>query len=112
MTVLNLLIINLLIILIIDLSGFVPSLKRLISKTLTKNKINTDEFRIKPFDCSYCMTFWCLMLYLLIIGEFTLPYLFTVIVITHFTDVTKQLMVLSRDLLIKLINKIYEKVID
>lgn len=112
MILLNLLIINLAVILIVDLSGFIPQFKRFISKWLTKDKIATNDFSIKPFDCSYCMTFWILLLYLIIAGEFTFATLFAVLMITHLTDVTRQLMLLIKDLLIKLINTVYERIID
>lgn len=109
MILLELLIMNLAVILIIDLSGFVPNLKRFISKWLTKQKIETDDFRIRPFDCSYCMTFWILLLYLLFTGQFTLVTLAAVILITHLTDVTRQFMLLLKDSLIKLIDIIYDR---
>jgi hypothetical protein len=109
MILLKLLIINLVAILIIDLSGFIDNFKLLISKLLTKNNFKTTEFSLKPFDCSYCLTFWCSIFYLIIIGQFTFVNLFFVILITHFTDVTKQLMILLKDVLIKLIDIIYDK---
>lgn len=109
MTLLNLLIINLVVVLIIDLSDFIPTLKRFISKRLTNNKITTDEFSLKPFDCSFCMTFWILLSYLLIIGQFTFVNLLWLILLTYLTDVTKQFMILLKDLLNKLINLVYDK---
>ena len=112
MILLNLLIMNLAVILIVDLSGFIPNFKRFISKWLTKDKFTTTEFSIKPLDCSYCMTFWILLLYLLFTGQFTFATLFAVLMLTHLTDVTRQLMLLIKDLLIKLINTVYERFID
>lgn len=109
---LKLLIINLVVILAIDLSGFVPHLKRQLSKWLTKDKFTTDDFRIRPFDCSYCMTFWSLLLYLVITQQVTFFSIFLVVMLTHLTEVTKQVLLLIRDLLIKLIDIVYEKVID
>lgn len=109
MILLKLIIINLALILMIDLSGFVPECKHFVSKLLTNNKIDTANFRIKPFDCSYCMTFWCTLLFIICTGQFTFINLFWVIMITHFTDVTKQIMLLLKDLAIKLINTIYDR---
>lgn len=111
MILLNILVINLALILAIDLSGFIPSVKRLISKWLTKNQIETDSFRIRPFDCSYCMTFWCTLLFIIVIGQFTFLNLLLVIVVTHLTDVTRQTMLLIKDLLLKIINTAYDKFI-
>ena len=112
MILLNILVINLALILVIDLSGFVPSIKRLISKWLTKNQIETDSFRIRPFDCSYCMTFWCTLLFIIVTGQFTFLNLLFVIIVTHLTDVTRQTMLLIKDLLLKIINTAYDKLID
>lgn len=112
MILLNILVINLALILAIDLSGFIPSVKRLISKWLTKNQIETDSFRIRPFDCSYCMTFWCTLLFIIVTGQFTFLNLLLVIVVTHLTDVTRQTMLLLKDLLLKIINTAYDKLID
>ena len=111
MILLNILVINLALILVIDLSGFIPSVKRLISKWLTKNQIETDSFRIRPFDCSYCMTFWCTLLFIIVTGQFTFLNLLLVIIITHLTDVTRQTMLLIKDLLLKIINTAYDKLI-
>ena len=112
MIYLNLLIISLVVILIVDISGFIPHFKRFISKWLTKEHIVTDEFSMKPFDCSFCMTFWSLLLYLTIVNEFTFINILGVVMFTFFTDVTKQILLLIKDLLIKLIDVIYERVID
>ena len=112
MTYLNLLIINLVVILIVDISGFVPNLKRFISKWLTKDRITTTEFSLKPFDCSFCMTFWSLLLYIAVTQQFTFINILGVVTITLFTDVTKQLLLLIKDLLLKMIDTIYERVID
>lgn len=112
MTLLELLTINLALILIIDLSGFVPSFKLLISKLLTKDRIATADYRIKPFDCSYCMTFWCLMLYIIITQQFTSVNILAVLALTHLTDVTRQLLLLIKDMLLKLINTIYDKTVE
>ena len=106
MILLKLLTINLVLILVIDLSGFVPEFKRLISKWLTKDNISTDSYRLKPFDCSYCMTFWCTMLYLLVTQQFTCFTVLLALGLTHFTDVTRQMMLLIKDILIKLIDTI------
>ena len=112
MILLELLTINLVLILVIDMSGFVPEFKQLLSKLLTKNAIATDAYRIKPFDCSYCMTFWCCMLYLLVTQQFTCFTVLLALGLTHFTDVTRQMMLLIKDILIKLIDTIYDKVIE
>jgi hypothetical protein len=109
MMFLKLFIINLAVILIVDLSGFIPSMKRKLSKVFTKNTISSDNFSLKPFDCSYCMTFWCLLGFLLYSHELTFITVLYLLIITHFTEVTKQILLLLKDIAIKIIDYIYDR---
>lgn len=109
MTFLNLTLICLVCVVIIDLSGFVNSLKRLISKILTKSRIPTTDFSIKPFDCSLCMTFWCCILYTIFTNEFTLVNLAYICILSFMTDTIRQGLLLLKDLLNKLIDTIYDR---
>lgn len=109
---LNLFLIALVSVLIIDISGFIDSFKLLISKWLTKSKFQSNQFRIKPFDCSFCMTFWVGLIFTLAVGQFTLLNLATILLMAYMTEPIKQLLILVKDLLIKLIDVIYGKVID
>ena len=109
---LKLFIINLAVILIVDLSGFIPTMKRKLSKIFTKNTIASDNYSLKPFDCSYCMTFWCLLGFLLYSHELTFITVLYLLIITHFTEVTKQLLLLLKDIAIKIIDYIYESLTD
>ena len=93
---------------IIDDSGVIDSIKRALSKFLTHGKFPTADYRIKPFDCSYCMNFWCGLIYLFIIGQFNIPYIAFVLLLSGLTPITKDLINLVRDLIIKAINKIYD----
>lgn len=65
--ILDMLFITLLIVYVVDLSGFIDSVKSGLSRWLGVRVV-----RIKPFDCSLCCTWWALLLYLLIVGRFTL----------------------------------------
>lgn len=105
----ELLIINLVSIFVIDLSGFIDEFKRMLSKMLTHNNIVKSDFRIKPFDCSFCMTFWLCLLFTIVTGQFTFVSLLLIITVTYFTDVTRQLLLLIKDLIIKLINTVYDR---
>lgn len=112
MIYLNLLLIALVSVLIIDISGFIESLKLLISKLLTKSQLQSTQYRIKPFDCSFCMTFWVGLIYTIVTGEFNLVTLAAILLIAFMTEPIKQLLILVKDLLIKIIDVIYGKVID
>ena len=107
-TLLYLALIQFILVVIIDDSGFIDSVKRGISKLLTNGKIITDNFDLKPFSCSYCMQVWCGLAYLLIIGQFTIPYIAFNFLLAVMVPITKDLVNLLRDICIRLINKIYD----
>ena len=82
----------------IDISGFVHSIKAAIGKFLG---ISPNSFRIKPFDCSFCMTFWVSMIYLLVVGRFTLVNIAVVLLLCCLTTPLKNLIMSVRDKLTK-----------
>ena len=85
-------------VLVIDISGFVYSLKVAIGKFLG---ISPNSFRIKPFDCSFCMTFWISLIYLLVAGRFTLVNIAIVLLMCCLTTPLKNLIMSVRDKLTK-----------
>ena len=85
-------------VIVIDISGFVYSLKVAIGKFLG---ISPNSFRIKPFDCSFCMTFWASMIYLLVVGRFTLVNIAIVLLMCCLTTPLKNLVMSVRDKLTK-----------
>lgn len=85
-------------VLVIDISGFVHSIKAAIGKFLG---ISPNSFRIKPFDCSFCMTFWASMIYLLVVGRFTLLNIAIVLLLCCLTTPLKNLVMSVIDKLTK-----------
>ena len=85
-------------VLVIDISGFVHSIKAAIGKFLG---ISPNSFRIKPFDCSFCMTFWISMIYLLVVGRFTLVNIAIVLLLCCLTTPLKNLVMSLMDKLTK-----------
>ena len=85
-------------VLVIDISGFVHSIKVAIGKYL---KISPNSFRIKPFDCSFCMTFWVSVIYLLVVGRFTLVNIAIALLLCCLTTPLKNLVMSVRDKLTK-----------
>ena len=94
----NLIAILIISVLVIDISGFVHSIKAAIGKYLG---ISPNSFRIKPFDCSFCMTFWVSMIYLLVVGRFTLVNIAIVLLLCCLTTPLKNLVMSVRDKLTK-----------
>ena len=107
--IIDLIIIQLIIVFIIDLSGAVESFKLFISKILTKGKIQTTNFDLKPFTCSLCMTWWTGLIYLLICHSFTIPYIALVALLSYLTPLSSSILLLIKDLAIFLINKLNMK---
>ena len=85
-------------VIVIDISGFVHSIKAAIGKYLG---ISPNSFRIKPFDCSFCMTFWVSMIYLLVVGRFTLLNIAIVLLLCCLTTPLKNLIMSLIDKLTK-----------
>lgn len=104
--ILNLFIIAVITVFIIDISGFVNEVKLMISKWLTKGKIISADWDLKPFTCSLCMTFWIGLIYIICLNQFTLLNLLLVCVFSFLTPVINETLLLIKDLIIKLINKI------
>ena len=94
----NLIAILIICVIVIDISGFVHSIKAAIGKYLG---ISPNSFRIKPFDCSFCMTFWVSMIYLLVVGRFTLVNIAIVLLLCCLTTPLKNLVMSVRDKLTK-----------
>lgn len=57
---------------IVDISGIVDTIKQVIWRWLFKDR-EYREFRLKPFDCSLCLSFWSGLIYLLCVGQFNIP---------------------------------------
>ena len=85
-------------VIVIDISGFVYSIKVAIGTYL---KISPNSFRIKPFDCSFCMTFWVSMIYLLVVGRFSLVNIAIVLLLCCLTTPLKNLIMSLIDKLTK-----------
>ena len=106
--ILNLICIWIICVVVIDISGFIDSIKYGISYLLTKGKIPSSDYRIKPIDCSFCMNFWIGLIYIICIGEFSLPAVAFILMLSVFTPILKDIIILLKDVCIKLIDKFYD----
>lgn len=105
-TILDLIFIQMILVFIIDLSGFADTMKSKLSSLLTQGKIKSFDYRIRPFDCSLCMNFWCGLIYLLIVHQFTIPLIAFVCLLSVTTTLTKDTFYTLNDLFIRLLKKI------
>lgn len=108
--ILDLFLIAVIVVCIVDLSGFVGTLKSVLSKVLTKGKISNSDYQLKPFDCSLCMTFWIGLIYLIIYNQLTLLNTSILLLIAVSTPIINDTIRLIQDLITKIINIIYKKI--
>lgn len=101
MIYLKLIEITVIVVIIIDISGFVDSIKEFIGKALDISNV-----RLKPLDCSFCLNFWVSMGYLIWVGELSLTTLMVSLLLSVMTPTIQDLIYLMRDLIANLINKI------
>ena len=93
--------ITIIVVIIVDISGFIDSIKNLIGKVLGINNV-----KLKPLDCSLCMTFWVSMVYLVIASELSITAVMVALLLSTMTPVIGDLVYLVRDLIGKIINNI------
>lgn len=97
---------------IVDISDFPDTIKKCISYILSKGKIIKTDYRLHLIDCSWCVASWINLIFLLYIGQFNIPYIAITFIIATLSPVIKEAIMLIKDLLLKLINYIYVKIID
>ena len=102
MIYLKLIELTVIVVIIVDISGFVDSIKSLIGKVLGINNVN-----LKPLDCSFCLNFWVSLIYLLITNELSITAVMVALLLSTMTPIIKDAIYLMRDLIGKIINKIY-----
>ena len=88
-------------VIIIDISGFVDSVKEFIGKMLGITNV-----RLKPLECSLCMNFWVSMCYLIWVGELSITTVMVTLLLSVMTPVISDLIYLIRDMIATIINKI------
>lgn len=83
---------------IIDYSGVVNELKQYVFKYYFP-KCEFRDFRIKPLDCSLCMTFWCNVIILTILFGMSVSVLFSASVMAILSKYVLSLIYLLEDIL-------------
>ena len=86
--------ITIIVVIIVDISGFIDSIKSFVGKVLHINNV-----KLKPFECSLCMTFWVSMAYLIYANELSITTLMFSLLISVMTPVIQDLIYLIRDIL-------------
>lgn len=99
--IIDLLLIQIIVVILIDISGIVQSVEGLIARLLSLKKVS-----IYMLECSFCMNHHTAFIYLLLTGALSLKTYAIVLVLCFFTSITKDLLWGIRDRLIKLVSKL------
>ena len=102
MSYLKLFEITVIVVIIVDISGFIDSIKAFVGKVLGINNVS-----LKPLDCSFCLNFWVSLIYLLITNELSITAVMVALLLSTMTPIIKDAIYLIRDLLGKIIDKAY-----
>ena len=86
---------------IVDISGVVSHIENAIARMLSLKRVS-----VYLLNCSYCVTHWCCVIYLLFNGALSLKSYAIVLVLCFFTSITKDLLWGVRDILVKLVSKL------
>lgn len=103
---LDLFLISVIVVIIIDISGITDTIKSLIKRIITRGMLSDPNYSLKPIDCSFCMTFWTGLVYMLCVGTFSLWMVTYLLLLCVMTPVIKDVIILIRETIIKIINKI------
>lgn len=104
--ILDLFLIATAIVLVVDCSGVMESVRGAVAKWL---HAPSERVSIKPLDCSKCLTVWVGLGYALIVGEFSLPILCYVLLLGVMTPNIATLVNITTEAVRCLLEKIYEK---
>lgn len=106
MLLLNLLAITVIVVFIVDLSGFQDTAKRIIWRILKGKDKPYKDFSMKFPFCSLCMSHHCMVIWLLCTGHFSLIMWMVVCLISFSSIHIKALLETISDMLVKAENKI------
>lgn len=84
--------------------NFSSSLKSLITKGKFKSPI-----RCKILECSCCQSWWVNLIYIIIIGKFTIPMIGYILLLSWTTPIISSVLTLLKNLFIKLTNTLANK---
>ena len=93
---------------VIDMTDFVDSVKHALWRwVFGKDGKPYRDFSMKPVDWSLCASWWLGLGYLIIWGEWTLPLMVLQLWLSIMTPHIKDILMLCKDLITKIIDAIY-----
>lgn len=92
---------------IVDLSGFTRSWKGALGRWL---KTDPDKLRVRPFDCSLCMTWWATLIVALAEGSLTFGTTAFCALCALLADTMGATLVLIKDLILAALDAVYKRI--
>ena len=99
--IIDLILIQVIVVILIDISGIVQSVESLIARALKLKSVS-----IHLIECSFCINHHTAVIYLLLTGSLSLESYCFVLILCFLTSVTKDLLWGIRDRLVKLLSKL------
>lgn len=116
MMIINLLLLQLIIVYIVDLSGVMNSIKWLAWR-LIFGKVgieNSSRLELKPFTCSKCLVWWTLLAVIIFTPGLTfavfIGYVFYAAMLSYLTTTSMSLLVLFKDIIDVFLIKMSDKI--
>lgn len=107
----ELLLLTIIVCFVVDISGFIDTIKKLIWRWVFNDKREYTEFRLKPLDCSLCMTFWVGLIWISIFDFTLLNFVYVCLFatlseqISNFIIIIKQLVQCIQDTIVLWLQK-------
>lgn len=97
---LDILLLSLVVIFIVDLSGFTEAWLAALSKWLGRTVRS-----VKPFSCSLCMTWWCGLAYAIITKTISFPIVAYIAGLSYFSFTISQILIFIHEKLMEWISR-------
>lgn len=107
MLYLDLFLITLMTVIVLDVSGFYEEMYTMFKKWLTNGKFTQVDY-IKPWSCSFCMSHHINLIYIIVIGQFSLLNWAFILGLSVMTPVIKEIIIFIRSFLIKILCEMEE----
>lgn len=101
----NILLTAWLVVFVVDLSGFTRSWKGALGRWL---KTDPDKLRVRPFDCSLCMTWWATLAVALAEGRLTFATTAFCALCALLADTMGATLTLMKDLILAALDAVYK----
>lgn len=93
---------TIIVVIVVDISGFIDSIKAFVGKVMGINNVN-----LKPLGCSFCLNWWASLGYLVITNQLSITAVMVTLLLSTMTPIIKDAIYLIRDLIGKIISKLY-----